>query len=124
MKLGMMDAVILLDQIIDESDPDVRVCTVHYSLQGFIHSLPSQVSIPNSIHCFQTAERIREKHPDEEWFHLTGLIHDAGKVLALWGEPQYAVVGDTFPVGCKFSEKCVHYDLFENNPDAKDEKYK
>lgn len=103
MKLGMMDAVILLDQIIDESDPDV--------------------SIPNSIHCFQTAERIRQKHPDEEWFHLTGLIHDAGKVLALWGEPQYAVVGDTFPVGCKFSEKCVHYDLFENNPDTKDEKY-
>ena len=23
-----------------------------------------------------------------DWFHLIGLIHDCGKVLALWGEPQ------------------------------------
>lgn len=23
-----------------------------------------------------------------DWFQLTGLIHDLGKVLALWGEPQ------------------------------------
>ena len=23
-----------------------------------------------------------------DWFHLTGLIHDCGKVLALWDEPQ------------------------------------
>ena len=26
-----------------------------------------------------------------DWFHLTGLIHDCGKVLALWGEPQVRV---------------------------------
>ncbi len=83
-----------------------------------------QVDLPNSIHCFQTAERIREKHPDLDWFHLTGLIHDVGKVLAVWGEPQYAVVGDTFPVGCKFSDKCVFHQLFEKNPDTKDERYK
>lgn len=102
-KMGMMDVVMLLDNIIDESDPDVN--------------------LPNSIHCFQTAERIREKHPELDWFHLTGLIHDAGKVLALWGEPQYAVVGDTFPVGCQFSEKCVFHQLFEDNPDSKNERY-
>lgn len=86
--------------------------------------LLSQVDTPNSIHCFQTAERIREKHPELDWFHLTGLIHDAGKVLALWGEPQYAVVGDTFPVGCQFSEKCVFHEFFEENSDSKDERYK
>ena len=80
--------------------------------------------MPNSIHCFQTAERIREKHPGKDWFHLTGLIHDVGKVLALWGEPQYAVVGDTFPVGCMLSEKCVFHELFEENPDSKDDRYK
>jgi len=61
------------------------------------------------VHAFQTAERIRAAYPGEgmyvcmkelashdlltalleyDWFHLIGLIHDCGKVLALWGEPQ------------------------------------
>lgn len=111
-----------------------------------------QTDLPNSVHAFQTAERIREAHPDKgthrregsstcphppshpslvlfllptsEWFQVTGLIHDMGKVMALWGEPQWAVVGDTFPVGCKFSDKCVFYDKFEANPDNNDPQYK
>ena len=80
--------------------------------------------MPNSLHCFQTAERIRAVHPDKDWLQLTGLIHDIGKVVALWGEPQYAVVGDTFPVGCAFSKKCVLYELFDENPDCQDDRYK
>lgn len=52
-----------------------------------------------------------------DWLQLTGLIHDVGKLLALWGEPQWAAVGDTFPVGCAFSEKCVFHSFFEKNPD-------
>lgn len=108
-----------------------------------------QIDLPNSVHAFQTAERIRELHPDKgtqelahsstchthamasviclcsvEWFQVTGLIHDMGKVLALWGEPQWAVVGDTFPVGCQFSDKCVFYEKFEANPDNSDPRYK
>lgn len=102
-KMTIMEALDLLDQIIDESDPDT--------------------DNPNSFHCYQTAERIREVHPDKEWFQLTGLIHDLGKVLAVWGEPQYAVVGDTFPVGCAFSPKCVFPEMFEGNPDSKDSRY-
>jgi len=47
-----------------------------------------QVDIPNAVHAFQTAERICQAHPDKDWFQLTGLIHDIGKVLAFWGEPQ------------------------------------
>ena len=35
------------------------------------------------------------------WLILTGLIHDLGKILALKGEPQWAVVGDTFITGCQ-----------------------
>ena len=50
---------------------------------------------------------------------LTGLIHDLGKVLCLFGEPQWAVVGDTFPVGCAFDPRIVHADLFAANPDAR-----
>ena len=44
---------------VDESDPDL--------------------DLPNIVHAFQTAERIRQEHPDKEWFHLVGLIHDLGK---------------------------------------------
>ena len=38
------------------------------------------IDLPNIIHAFQTAEQIREKYPDKEWFQITGLIHDLGKV--------------------------------------------
>ena len=44
---------------------------------------------------------IRKDYPEEDWFQLVGLIHDLGKIMAFYDEPQWAVVGDTFPVGCK-----------------------
>ncbi len=48
----------------------------------------------------QAAEAIRaDGHP--RWFVLVGLIHDLGKVLCLYGEPQWAVVGDTTSVSCR-----------------------
>lgn len=102
--MTVLEAVHLLDALVDESDPDT--------------------DLPNSVHAFQTAERIRADHPDKEWFQLTGLLHDLGKVMALWGEPQYFVVGDTFPLGCKFSENIVFHDTFTNNPDTKVPEYR
>ena len=44
-------------------------------------------------------------------------------MLFYFGEPQWAIVGDTFPVGCRFSDKIVHADLFANNPDLKNPTY-
>ena len=39
----------------------------------------------------------------DAWLPLVGLIHDCGKILGITGElPQWAIVGDTFPVGCAF----------------------
>ncbi|PFX28526.1 inositol oxygenase-like [Stylophora pistillata] len=102
-KMTIMEAVHMLDALVDESDPDT--------------------DLPNSVHAFQTAERIRVAHPDKDWFHLIGLLHDLGKVMALWGEPQYCVVGDTFPLGCKFSENIVFPETFTNNPDTKVAEY-
>ncbi|NXV00455.1 MIOX oxygenase, partial [Cettia cetti] len=67
-RMSVMEALELLDQLVDESDPDV--------------------DFPNSFHAFQTAEGIRRAHPDKDWFHLVGLLHDLGKVLVLFGEPQ------------------------------------
>ncbi|XP_034735728.1 inositol oxygenase isoform X2 [Etheostoma cragini] len=101
----MMDAIMSLDQLVDESDPDV--------------------DFPNSFHAFQTAEGIRQAHPDKDWFQLVGLIHDVGKTMAFWDEPQWAVVGDTFPVGCKFQNSIVFRDnTFMDNPDEKTFSYK
>ncbi|CAF3897921.1 unnamed protein product [Rotaria sp. Silwood2] len=103
-RMTIYQAIKKLITYVDESDPDVDV--------------------PNIYHGFQTAEAIRKAYPDQDWFHLTGLIHDCGKVLGLYNEPQWAVVGDTFPVGCQFSDKIVlHKTTFEKNPDLNNEIY-
>ena len=57
------------------------------------------------------------------WFVLTCFIHDLGKILCCHGEPQWAVVGDTFPVGCRFSDKIVFSEFFAENPDSADPRY-
>jgi inositol oxygenase len=54
---------------------------------------------------------------------MVGLLHDMGKVLCLFGEPQWAVVGDTFPVGCAHSDKIVYPEFFTFNPDSKNKNY-
>lgn len=93
---SIWEAMEFLNTLVDDSDPDTEM---------------SQIQ-----HLMQTAEGIRrDGHPD--WFVLTGLIHDLGKVLCLHGEPQWAVVGDTFPVGCAFSDKVVYPEFFAANPD-------
>lgn len=103
-KLTIMEALVKLNSLVDESDPDC--------------------DLPNIVHAFQTAERIRATHPDQDWFHLTGLIHDLGKVMALWGEEQWAVVGDTFVVGCAFADSIVYREnSFLENPDLKNPRY-
>ncbi|KAE9526924.1 hypothetical protein AGLY_013572 [Aphis glycines] len=100
----IMEALESLNDLVDESDPDV--------------------DIPNIVHAFQTAERIRAVHPNHDWFHLVGLIHDLGKVMAFKGEPQWSVVGDTFPVGCAWANSIVYKDTtFSRNPDTYDPRY-
>lgn len=44
--------------------------------------------------------------------------------MAFYGEPQWAVVGDTFPVGCKWSDNIVYRnETFCGNPDGENPKY-
>ncbi len=95
-EMSVWEAMEQLNQVVDDSDPDL--------------------ALPQIVHALQTAEAIRQDgHP--RWFILAGLIHDLGKVLYLFGEPQWAVVGDTFPVGCAYSDKIVYPELFIDNPD-------
>lgn len=58
-----------------------------------------------------------------DWFALVGLIHDLGKIMALWDEPQWAVVGDTFPVGCAPHHSIVFAEQFVDNPDMQNAAY-
>ena len=101
-QMPVWDAFQFLNQLVDDSDPDT-------DLDQFQHLL-------------QTSEAIRrDGHPD--WMVAVGLLHDLGKVLCLFGEPQWAVVGDTFPVGCAYSDKVVYPEFFSLNPDYKNEVY-
>jgi len=91
-----------LNTLVDESDPDTDLTQIE--------------------HLLQTAEAIRKDgHP--RWFILAGFVHDLGKVLCLYGEPQWAVVGDTFPVGCAYSDEIVFSEFFAANPDGKVPRY-
>jgi inositol oxygenase len=100
-RMSIWEAFVLMEEIVDESDPDTDSAQI--------------------VHAYQTAEACRKRHPEEkfDWFHLAGFIHDLGKVLAhpsFGSQPQWAVVGDTFPVGCAYSEKNVYPDTFAVNP--------
>lgn len=101
-EMGIWEAMEYLNQLVDDSDPDTDL---------------SQLE-----HLLQTAEHIRSDG-QPRWFILAGLVHDLGKILCLWGEPQWAVVGDTFPTGCRFSDKIVFPQFFADNPDSRNPRY-
>uniref|UniRef100_A0ACD5WGY0 Uncharacterized protein n=1 Tax=Avena sativa TaxID=4498 RepID=A0ACD5WGY0_AVESA len=91
-KMTIWECMELLNEVVDDSDPDL--------------------DLPQIQRLLQTAEAIHKDHPNDDWLHLTRLIHDLGKMLLHpnFGElPQWAVVGDTFPVGCALDEDIVHY---------------
>jgi inositol oxygenase len=101
-RMSIFEALEYLNTLVDDSDPDIELDQLQ--------------------HLLQTSEAIRaDGHPD--WFVLIGLVHDLGKVLCLYGEPQWAVVGDTFPVGCRFDDHIIYHEFFEQNPDAHDPQY-
>ena len=101
-RMSIWEAMEYLNTLVDDSDPDTNL---------------SQIE-----HLLQTSEAIR-RDGRPRWFILTGLIHDLGKILCLFGEPQWAVVGDTFPVGCAYSDKIVFPEFFADNPDSKNPSY-
>jgi inositol oxygenase len=101
-KQSIWEAADYLNTLVDDSDPDTDLTQIE--------------------HLLQTAEAIR-KDGHERWFVLAGFLHDLGKVLCLYGDPQWAVVGDTFPVGCAWSDQIVFPEYFAANPDSKVPEY-
>ena len=96
-KMTIKEVLSKMDTFIDPSDPDLDV--------------------ENSIHAYQTAERIRKKYPENKELQIIGLIHDLGKILFEFNEPNWAIVGDTYVVGCKFPKSIVYYDTLKKNSD-------
>ena len=96
-KMSIKKALLLLNDFVDPSDPDL--------------------DIENSIHSYQTAERIRKHYPDNKEFQIIGLIHDLGKVLYLFKEPNWMVVGDTYALGCEFPKSIVYYESLKYSPE-------
>ncbi|KAH1086598.1 hypothetical protein GLYMA_07G126600v4 [Glycine max] len=80
LEMGIWECCELLNEVTDDSDPDLDE--------------------PQIQHLLQSAEAIRKDYPNEDWLHLTALIH-----------------GDTFPLGCAFDESNVHHKHFKDNPD-------
>lgn len=100
MRMTVWAALELLNELVDESDPDTSVGQIE--------------------HLLQTAESIR-RDGKPGWMQLVGLVHDLGKLLVFFGaEGQWDVVGDTFVVGCAFPEQIIYHDTFRENPDSSD----
>ena len=94
---SVWEAAEYLNTLVDDSDPDTDLTQIE--------------------HLLQTSEAIRnDGHP--RWMVLVGFVHDLGKCLCLYGEPQWGVVGDTFPVGCAWSDQVVFPEYFNRNSDA------
>ncbi len=90
------EAADFLNTLVDDSDPDTDLTQIE--------------------HLLQTSEAIR-RDGQPRWMVLAGFLHDLGKCLCLYGEPQWAVVGDTFPVGCAWSPDIVYPEFFAGNSD-------
>lgn len=96
------EAAEFLNALVDDSDPDTDLTQIE--------------------HLLQTSEAMRADGCPR-WMVLTGFIHDLGKCLCLYGEPQWGVVGDTFPVGCAWSTDIVFHEYFAENPDRQNALY-
>ncbi|KAL2175884.1 inositol oxygenase [Thermothelomyces heterothallicus CBS 202.75] len=104
-EMTVWEAIEKLNALIDNSDPDTELSQIH--------------------HLLQSAEAIR-RDGKPRWMQLVGLIHDLGKLMLFFdgcSEGQWEVVGDTFPVGCQFDERCIYPETFKANPDSSHEVY-
>ncbi|WRX26387.1 Inositol oxygenase - like 3 [Theobroma cacao] len=97
--------------------------TYDFVMDSYVYSISDDESDPDLDepqieHLLHTAEAIRKDYPEEDWLHLAGFVHDLGKVLlhpSFGGLPRWAVVGDTYPVGCAFDKSIVHHKVAKVN---------
>lgn len=91
-------------------------------LSNFVDLSDPDTNLSNHQHMYQTAEAIR-KDGLPEWFQLVGLIHDLGKIIYKMGrkedgtsmDKQWAIVGDTFILGCEIPKEIVFPEFNSDN---------
>lgn len=101
-QMTVFEAMEKLSEVEDPSDPDFTLSQIH--------------------HAYQTAEKMR-KDNQPDWLILVGFLHDLGKVLSLFGEPDWAIGGDTYPLGCQYSDKIVYPEYLPENTFDKDSEF-
>ena len=137
----------LLERIVDDSDPDTDLPQdIHAYQTGEslrqrylaadkialkedisiknLFSAEEWKSLPDRYRSLFERSSLHELYPeikDWSWLPMIGFIHDLGKVLMLpeWGAlPQWATVGDTFPVDAPFSAANVFFKegFYKENP--------
>jgi inositol oxygenase len=107
-RMTLKEALTMASEIVDDSDPDTEANQL--------------------VHLLQTGESLKAMFPGDEydWLHLTGFLHDLGKIIAspkMYNLPQVYVVGDIHPVGCAFSSDIVFSQFLQENPDSQDARY-
>lgn len=140
---NIFDLIDRLEAVVDESDPDTSDAQIYHAYQtaesitrrffknGVFLNPPVRMlfkirewnSLPKRVREYYGNKRLKTLYPhitDWSWLPLVGLLHDLGKVLVFdeWGAlPQWSVVGDTFPVGCRLSEAVIYKEHHDKNPD-------
>jgi len=94
------------------------------ALGSYVDASDPDSDNPNLFHMLQTAEAIRKSgYPD--WMQLTGLLHDLGKIMYLWGTEedgqvgsangsQWALGGDTWVLGCAIPTEGIVFPEFNS----------
>jgi len=149
-KCNIWDMIEKLEDISDESDPDIELPQIIHASQTAL-SIESNFmnnniilnmsikSLFDDFHWNQIPKKYQKIYNTDllsfyhkikgwSWFPIIGLIHDLGKILLskdFGGLPQWSVVGDTFPIGEKLADNYPFYDLnyHKNNKDLSENTY-
>jgi inositol oxygenase len=129
----------LLEQVIDESDPDSDLPQIIHAYQSaesvYDFGMHDETELRDDLlirplfkddawnnlpekwrKLYEEKKTIKALYShitDWSWFPLVAFIHDLGKVMLLpsFGKlPQWAVVGDTYPVAAPFAKANVFFD--------------
>lgn len=116
-EMGVWDSLRMLNQL-----REYEAALVGTGPSDSDADLQCDPDMPLMEHAIQTAEACRLAFPDHDWMALVGLIHGLGKLMAhekFGAEPQWAICGESFPVGCRFHPAVVHSQFFQANPDRR-----
>jgi inositol oxygenase len=112
-RLSLWDALLLLDDV-----PPVAA--------ALCAGAPGAPPVRHLAASLAAAAAAMQAHPDAPWLAFVALTHALGRLLLLprfGGEPAWSVVGDTFPVGCRFDPSVSYAACFGANPDRRKRAY-